>query len=116
MGGEATERSIGVREWKTMIAATKMAGSKKGARVAREPKTPDKTTYTGRCAIRIRAERKRRGMSVDELRDGMNRHGYSISTSNLYAWERGMVNIDLNAIPAISKALGVSPHDLLPNK
>jgi len=77
-------------------------------------KEPDQSTYAGRFAARLRALREKKGLTVEEMVDLMQHHGFRLSVMGYYTWERATRQINLNAIPAIAKALGVSIRVLFP--
>jgi transcriptional regulator with XRE-family HTH domain len=89
-----------------------MAGSKGASMPPR--KDPDKTKYSGRLAIRIRAAREKTGMSVEALVKRMNDAGYEIYLPTYYHWENGQRQPQLDALPILARILKVSLHDLLP--
>lgn len=92
-----------------------MAAPQRGRTVGREESEVDDSTYAGRLAVRIRSLRKSRGWTVDKLAKLITRAGYKVSTPNLYAWENGRIEPQLNAVPAITKAFRMdSIADLLP--
>lgn len=82
----------------------------------RAKKSADPGTYSGRCAARLRQLRREAGLSVEELAKRLSTAGYSVSVPTIYHWENGTRRIDLDAIPALAKALKVAPHKLLPDK
>lgn len=83
----------------------------------RENREPDVTRYSGRVAARVRALRIAKGMSVDELRLALERHGVVLVNSALYAYENGNRQINPDHYPALAKVLGVkSVREFLPGK
>ena len=80
-------------------------------------KEPDVSTYSGRVAKRLRELRDRAGLSVPELLERLDRYGYSLSLQGYYKWENGRAKVDLDAVPALSKALRLKRiKDLFPAK
>ncbi len=76
---------------------------------------PDVSTYSGRVAQRLRKLRDRAGLSVQEVLERMERHGYHLSVQGYYKWENGRAKVDLDAVPALAKALRLkSLKDLFP--
>lgn len=90
--------------------------SQQGATVARQPKQVDESTYSGRLAVRIRALRNEAGMDVDTLAKAVTKKGYKVGTSTLYHWENGTLQPQLDALPALAKALKVDLLTLLPSE
>ena len=82
----------------------------------RPSKEPDTSQFSGRIAARIRAERERIGLSVEELAAKIEGAGYSIAAPTLYHWENGNRRPDLDALPFIAKALRLRLSDFLPPK
>lgn len=77
--------------------------------MARRRKEVDDSTYAGRFAVRLRALREGKGLTVEELAE---KTGIPIRT--LYTWEnctRSPINEDL---PKLAKVLGMKTRNLLP--
>ena len=70
-------------------------------------KEPDLSTYAGRVAARLRQLREKAGLSVKETVEKINMAGYAITEMAYYSWENGNRQINLNAIPALAKTLGL---------
>lgn len=98
-----------------MVTQAKIRPSNSEGIVARETKPVDESKYSGRLAARIRALRIEAGMDVKTLAAAVTRKGYKLGTSTLYAWENGNLQAQLDALPALAKALKVSLLDLLPS-
>ncbi len=79
-------------------------------------KLPDKNSYAGRFAARLRALRNKSGLSVEDVVAVMQKAGYPISVQTYYGWENGKRQANLDAIPAIAKAFELKPRELLPVK
>ncbi len=71
------------------------------------PKPPDLTTYSGRFAARLRALREKTGMTGQEMAKAVSDSGYVVKERSYYAWESGANSPPFDAIPFISKALGL---------
>lgn len=95
------------------MAATRIRGSIEGS-VAKELKPVDQSTYAGRMAARIRLLRTERGMTVDQFAKAVTRKGYKVGTSTMYAWENGNLQPNIDAMPAMAKALKIDLRDLFP--
>jgi ribosome-binding protein aMBF1 (putative translation factor) len=92
-----------------------MAGSTERRAVPKSENKVDASKFAGRLALRIRALRTEHGWTVEKLAKLITKAGYPVSTSNLYAWENGTVEPQLNAFPALAKALKLPRcADLLP--
>ena len=70
-------------------------------RMGRARAPVDSSTYSGKIAVRIRALREARGLSVEELAD---KAGIEVKT--LYSWESGHRDINPNNYPRLARALG----------
>jgi transcriptional regulator with XRE-family HTH domain len=79
-------------------------------------KEPDQSRYSGRLAKRLRTLRDAAGVDIDDLAEKLTKAGYPVSTPTLYAWESGRLQIQLDALPYLAKALKVKVSDLLPEK
>lgn len=83
--------------------------------VARAEKEPDQGEYSGRVAARLRAMRKKKKMSREELWYALKQQGRDIKVPALYAYENGSRKIDPDLYPFFAKALGFkSTRDFLP--
>jgi transcriptional regulator with XRE-family HTH domain len=98
-----------------MVAASKLKPSTEGT-LARQLKQVDESTYSGRLAARIRALRNERKMDVETLAKAVTKKGYKLGTSTLYHWENGTLQPNIDAMPAMAKALGVTLTELFPAK
>ena len=87
-----------------------------GASMPPASKPLDTSTYTGRMAKRLQSLRTQRGLSVVEFHAALKKRGLTINKSLIYAWETGKKTIHPNDFPAVAKALGVTIHELLPDK
>jgi transcriptional regulator with XRE-family HTH domain len=74
-------------------------------------KEPDKETYSGRFAVRLRALRDKTGMSADEFAE---KHGFARTT--YYGWEIGVSVPSLDVFPQLAEAFGVSIRMLMPKE
>ena len=76
-----------------------------------KPRDPDKTTYAGRFAARLRELRQAAGLTQAEAAERLGLPQQTISK-----WERGEHTPSLKQYPAIAKAYGnVSVGDFFPN-
>jgi transcriptional regulator with XRE-family HTH domain len=82
--------------------------------VGRSRKHPDKKTYSGRLAIRIDELRLKAGYTVEEFQVKLGEKNYPVSVPNLYKWLNGDLQPQIDALPAIAKALGLTIAELLP--
>ena len=94
-----------------------MVATKQDRRAMPRPRRePDHKKYSGRIAKRLRELREAQSLTVDELAEKVTKAGYAVSAPTLYAWENGRLQVQLDAIPCLSKALQVLIEDLLPRK
>jgi transcriptional regulator with XRE-family HTH domain len=93
-----------------------VALAKNGRAMARQQKEPDTAQFSGRIAVRIRTMREAAGLSVEELAELISKAGYVVAAPTLYHWENGNRRPDLDAMPAIAKALRVPLVEFLPKK
>lgn len=70
---------------------------------------PDLTTYRGRLAERIYTRRIAVGLSAAELGDMLG-----VTRNTIHAWECGEKALDWERLPALAKALKVTPGRLVP--
>ena len=68
-----------------------------------KPRGPDKTTYAGRFAARLRELRVAAGLSQAEVAKRLD-----VKQSTVSLWESGERAPSLNQLPAIAYALGVN--------
>ena len=67
--------------------------------------------------MRLRELRDARGMTVDDLLLKLNKQGVELSIWTLYKYEQGELQVGLDLLPALAKALGCkSIAELLPTK
>lgn len=99
------------------LPARKRTGSlAKSSDLGRQPKEPDTTRYGGRLALRIRELREAAGLTVEQLAERITKAGYTTKTPTLYHWQNGTREPNIDALPAIARALKVSIADLMPEK
>ena len=84
---------------------SKVSRAAKGKRMSPARREPDVRTYSGRVAKRLRQLRDRSGYSVQQVVERMERFGYALSIQGYYKWENGRAKVDLDAVPALAKAL-----------
>lgn len=82
----------------------------------RASKEPDKSTYRGRLAVRIRARREKLGLSAAEVEARLAAAGNPISLHALYKYETGERPVTADDLPALAKALETTIHELIPAK
>ena len=73
---------------------------------------PDKNTFAGRIAIRLRKLREEAGLSPQQLAEAVG----AKSQQTIYDWESGRVQPRVLQLPILSKALGVKLQNLLPKE
>jgi len=71
-------------------------------------KEPDKTTYAGRFAIRLRKLREDAGLSVIEVAEAMG-----VTPTTIYDWESTKSQPQISQLPQIAGVLGVSVRTLM---
>ena len=71
-------------------------------------KEPDKTSYVGRFAIRLRKLREEAGLSIDEVAAAMN-----VASTTIYHWESAKRQPQIAQLPEIAGVLGVSIRTLM---
>lgn len=79
-------------------------------------KLPDKSTYSGRFAARVRQLRKASGMTVEDVSLALRKIGIKASTATVYHWENGRNEPSLDTLPFLARVLKCSIHELLPGK
>lgn len=84
--------------------------------MGRPPKQPDKTTYRGRLAARLRSRREVLGLTVAHLEARLEAAGTPISSHALYKYETGERPVTADDLPALAKALETTIHKLVPAK
>lgn len=72
---------------------------------------PDLTTYAGRFAARLRELRQAAGLTQAELAEKIGSYQRTVS-----GWETSLGAPSYEMLLPISKALGVSPRELLPEE
>ncbi|MBN2024979.1 MAG: helix-turn-helix transcriptional regulator [Pirellulales bacterium] len=77
-------------------------------------KEPDQSTYSGRLAKRMIDLRTKADFSVADVVERMAKAGYEIKDMAYRHWESNRRQPDLDALPAIAKALKVRIKDLMP--
>ena len=65
-------------------------------------KEPDKTTYSGRFAIRLRRLREDAGLTHEQIANSLG-----VTVTTYYRWESGENFPKPDLLPIISKALGL---------
>lgn len=86
----------------------------------REKITPDRSSYAGRVAAKLRAEREKRWSSVQAFADHLRAtQGVEVKPKTLYAYEVGKANggadVPISLLPVFAKAFGFkSPGGWLP--
>lgn len=68
---------------------------------------PDKSTYSGRFAARLRELREKRKLTVQEAAQLVRDSGHELTDRAFYNWESGKYFPPTNALPAIAAAMGV---------
>lgn len=100
-----------------MVGQTTMTRSSSKLDEMRQKRTVPTTTYSGRLATRIRTLREGNGHTVDDFVKAMKKAGYEVSRSTLYGWENGRIQPQIDAFPALARALKLNDvRDLLPEK
>lgn len=79
-------------------------------------KEPDKNRYSGRLAAKLRSMREAAGIAPDDLATRLTKMGYKVSAPSLYAWENGNLQVQLDALPYLAKALRTTIAELMPDK
>jgi len=75
-------------------------------------KEVDTSTYTGRFAVRLRALREKRGMSVEQLAEASG-----VPRTTIYNWESGTYKAVIDdPLVAVAEAIGVTVRTLMPAK
>lgn len=74
-------------------------------------KQPDKDTYSGRFAIRLRELREKAGLTVEEVVEQME-----IPRRTYYNWESSISVPPLEVFPELAAVLGTEPRSLLPKQ
>ena len=72
---------------------------------------PDKTTYSGRFAARLRALREKAGLTVPELTKATG-----IPQRTLYSWESAERMPHYDTLPILAESFGVKVRTLLPDE
>jgi transcriptional regulator with XRE-family HTH domain len=70
--------------------------------MSRPRKDPDKTTYSGRFAIRLRRLREDAGLTQEQIATSLG-----VTVTTYYRWESGENFPKADLLPIISKALGL---------
>lgn len=91
-----------------------MGGSKQGQPVVK--KEIDTSTYRGRFAAQLYAQRTASKVSVDRIIAALEKAEIKIGKAGYYHWESGFSEPPMNALPVIAKVLGVTVPDLFPKK
>ncbi len=80
--------------------------------MSRVLKTPETTTYAGRCAARLRDLRHKAHLSPDEVATTLG-----ISVNTIYHWERGHSEPKFEMLDQLATLYGLrSPRLVLPEK
>lgn len=75
-------------------------------------KEPDKTTYSGRFAVRLRMLREKAGLTAQEVGDLAG-----VSYKTVYAWEASTNAPHVSAYPILAEIYKLKKvRDLLPNE
>ena len=77
---------------------------------------PDPSNYSGRLAKSIRTTRERKGLTVQQVIERMEKAGWPVALQTFYGWENRKRQVNWDALPALAKALKVKIRDLLPAK
>jgi len=73
---------------------------------------PDTNTYSGRCAVRLRALREKHGLSVEDVATACD-----CTTRTIYKWEAGHTYPVTKMLPTLAKLYGLkSPRAILAEK
>lgn len=75
--------------------------------------TPEQT-YGERFAANLKRLRLRKKLTGKQAAQAITEAGYQCEWRTFYDWEAGNTFPSVNALPAISKALGVSIRSLFP--
>lgn len=95
--------------------AIKMAGSQGSRRLAGSQKKPNRSTYLGRVAARLRELREQAGYtSAAKFAEAITNAGYEVHGQTVYGWEIGTSSPHVGAMPAITKALQIPIAEILP--
>ena len=78
--------------------------------MARPSKPPNVKTFMGRIGAEIRRRRARKKLSVQQAADAAG-----VLAPSWYQWESGR-HLPLERLPAIARALGCTPRDLIPRQ
>jgi len=79
--------------------------------MARPRNAVDTSTYGGRFAVRMRALREKKGLTVEELAE---KTGLPIAT--LYSWENASRSPVSDDLLHVAKVLGMNVRNLLPKE
>jgi transcriptional regulator with XRE-family HTH domain len=75
-------------------------------------KQPDDSTYAGRFAIRLRSQREKSGLTVEEVAAQIG-----VSVNAVYYWENGERQPKISDLPTIAEVLGTKRVlDILPKE
>lgn len=96
--------------------ANRLAGSSESRTVPKPKKEADQSRYSGRLAKRLRTLREAAAISPDDLAAKLTKAGYPVSSPTLYAWERGSIQVQLDALPYLARAFRVPVAELMPEK
>ena len=69
---------------------------------------PDKTTYVGRFAIRLRKLREDAGLTPEEVGTALG-----VSPNTIYQWEAARRQPQIAQLPEIASVLGISVRTLM---
>lgn len=86
--------------------------------VPRPPREPDVSTYSGRCAARLRECRQAKKLSVETFVGALNKllpKGEAYTDKAVYHWETGHAAIPLDALPLCAEVLGMTLKKFLPD-
>jgi transcriptional regulator with XRE-family HTH domain len=75
-------------------------------------KEPDKTTYSGRFAIRLRRLREDAGLTHEQVANALEIK----SDRTIYDWESANTQPKIYQLPALAEIFGVEVRTILPKK
>lgn len=79
-------------------------------RMGRKRKEVDESKFNGRVAVRLRALREKKKVSVAQMAKALK-----IGATAYYYYETGERDMPLSSIPVICRVLGVRPSRFLPD-
>lgn len=82
--------------------------------MGRTPKNQPAESYSQRFAANLKRLRLRRQLTGKGAAEAITEAGYQCEWRTYYDWEAGNTSPNIDALPALSKALGVSIRSLFP--